>query len=67
MSTPHATPPRACPAVAVTVPTGEQAGLGVAVTREQFWHRTGDSYSLAPGETRAVSYTVTGTGPGAIT
>ncbi|AJP04886.1 hypothetical protein TU94_29000 [Streptomyces cyaneogriseus subsp. noncyanogenus] len=38
---------------------GDQTGLGVAVTREQFWHCTGDSYSLAPGESREVSYTVT--------
>ncbi|OKI20334.1 hypothetical protein A6A07_36995 [Streptomyces sp. CB03911] len=37
----------------------EQVGLGVAVTREQFWHCTGESYSLAPGETRIVNYTVT--------
>ncbi|MGW8353305.1 hypothetical protein [Streptomyces wedmorensis] len=37
----------------------EQAGLGVAVTREQFWHCMGESYSLAPGETRTVSYSVT--------
>ncbi|MEU8436914.1 hypothetical protein AB0F18_29215 [Streptomyces sp. NPDC029216] len=37
----------------------DQVGLGVAVTREQFWHCTGESYSLAPGETRTVSYTVT--------
>ncbi|MFF2040620.1 hypothetical protein ACFVVX_09350 [Kitasatospora sp. NPDC058170] len=43
----------------VELPAGDQAGLGVAVTREQFWHCTGDSYSLAPGETRTVSYTVT--------
>jgi hypothetical protein len=31
----------------------------VAVTREQFWHCTGESYSLAPGESRTVSYTAT--------
>ncbi|MFG3054504.1 hypothetical protein ACGFZP_26580 [Kitasatospora sp. NPDC048239] len=43
----------------VTLPEGDQAGLGVAVTREQFWHCTGESYSLAPGESRTVSYTVT--------
>ncbi|MGW4891999.1 hypothetical protein ACWEQL_06980 [Kitasatospora sp. NPDC004240] len=43
----------------VTVPGDEQVGLGVTVTREQFWHCTGESYSLAPGESRTVSYTVT--------
>ena len=37
----------------------DQVGLGVAVTREQFWHCMGESYSLAPGETRTVSYSVT--------
>ncbi|GAB2712137.1 hypothetical protein [Kitasatospora kifunensis] len=37
----------------------DQVGLGVAVVREQFWHSTGESYSLAPGEARTVSYTVT--------
>ena len=29
------------------------------VTREQYWHLQGDSYSLAPGEMRTISYTVT--------
>ncbi|UUN31626.1 hypothetical protein [Streptomyces sp. FIT100] len=43
----------------VTTPGDDQVGLGVAVTREQFWHCTGESYSLAPGESRTVSYTVT--------
>ncbi|MFC5804982.1 hypothetical protein [Streptomyces formicae] len=43
----------------VNTGNGEQAGLGAAVTREQFWHCTGESYSLAPGESRIVSYTVT--------
>ncbi|MFJ7960284.1 hypothetical protein ACIQ62_28745 [Streptomyces sp. NPDC096319] len=42
----------------VTVFGDEQVGLGVAVTREQFWHCTGESYSLAPGESRTVNYTV---------
>ncbi|MET8702942.1 hypothetical protein ABZW10_29385 [Kitasatospora sp. NPDC004723] len=43
----------------VTLPGDDQVGLGRAVTREQFWHCTGESYSLAPGERRTVSYTVT--------
>ncbi|MFF2949905.1 hypothetical protein ACFVVU_00935 [Kitasatospora sp. NPDC057965] len=43
----------------VTVPGDDQTGLGASVTREQFWHCTGESYSLAPGESRTVSYTVT--------
>ncbi|CAM5531034.1 hypothetical protein BOQ63_004485 (plasmid) [Streptomyces viridifaciens] len=43
----------------VNTGTNEQVGLGVAVTREQFWHSTGESYSLAPGETRTVNYSVT--------
>ncbi|MFF7440230.1 hypothetical protein [Streptomyces sp. NPDC008122] len=42
----------------VTTWADDQAALGVAVTREQFWHCTGESYSLAPGETRSVNYTV---------
>jgi hypothetical protein len=29
------------------------------ITREQYWALQGDSYSVAPGETRTVSYTVT--------
>src|ERR1041384_7006375 len=34
---------------------------GNTVTREQYWARQSDSYSLAPGETRTASYTeVTG-------
>lgn len=32
---------------------------GNTVTREQYWHLQGDSYSLAPGESRTISYTVT--------
>ena len=32
---------------------------GNTVTREQFWELQGDSYSLAPHETRTISYTVT--------
>ena len=32
---------------------------GNDVGREQFWQRMPDSYTLAPGETRTVSYTVT--------
>ncbi|MER7844214.1 hypothetical protein ABTZ03_09740 [Kitasatospora sp. NPDC096077] len=43
----------------VSPSTDDQVELGVAVTREQFWHCTGESYSLAPGESRTVSYSVT--------
>jgi hypothetical protein len=33
--------------------------LGSALTREQYWELTGDSYSLAPRERRTISYTET--------
>lgn len=32
---------------------------GNTVTREQYWSLQGDSYSLAPGESRTISYTAT--------
>ena len=32
---------------------------GNLIVREQFWRRTGDSYTVAPGETMTVSYTRT--------
>jgi len=32
---------------------------GAAITREQYWQLSGDSYSLAPGESRTISYTET--------
>ena len=36
-----------------------KTSLGNLITREQFWQRAGDSYVLAPGQTKTVSYTVT--------
>ncbi len=43
----------------MNTPGDDQDGPGVTVTREQFWHCTGESCSLAPGETRTVNYGVT--------
>ncbi|MFI6417438.1 hypothetical protein ACIBG6_08495 [Streptomyces sp. NPDC050842] len=43
---------------AVLVGMGELPN-GNVVTREQFWQRLPDSYSLAPGETRLVNFTIT--------
>ncbi|MFE5710194.1 hypothetical protein ACFQ7J_05095 [Streptomyces sp. NPDC056501] len=42
---------------AVLVGMGELPN-GNIVTREQFWQRLPDSYSLAPGETRLVNFTI---------
>ncbi|MFI6417440.1 hypothetical protein ACIBG6_08505 [Streptomyces sp. NPDC050842] len=43
----------------ILVGAGRIPLYGHRVTREQFWKRMPDSYSLAPGESRTVSYTVT--------
>ncbi|MFD0149296.1 hypothetical protein ACWGQ4_23045 [Streptomyces sp. NPDC055721] len=43
---------------AVLVGMGELPN-GNIVTREQFWQRLPDSYSLAPGETRQVNFSIT--------
>ncbi|MFE4619329.1 hypothetical protein ACFRJ7_24835 [Streptomyces sp. NPDC056747] len=43
----------------ILVGAGRIPVYGARVIREQFWKRMPDSYSLAPGESRTVSYTIT--------
>jgi len=43
----------------VVVGIGLLPGSQLVITREQFWARSGDSYSLGPGETREISFTQT--------
>lgn len=51
--------PGSSPRVLVGCAMPATARPGVALTREQYWQLTGDSYSLAPRERRTISYTET--------
>lgn len=58
-STPQRPVPGSSPRVLVGCGRPPKAVDGVTVTREQYWQVSGDSYSLAPGERRTISYTET--------
>jgi hypothetical protein len=49
----------ACGTVPPTPPSKTPPAASNYVTREQYWSLQGDSYSIVPGETRTISFTVT--------